>query len=71
MSAYIWSEPDMDGLQFCATHGCGEIVAVQDHGTYAALATENKRESRVEHYATAEHARRAAEDRLWKKGITP
>jgi hypothetical protein len=71
MSAYLWTDPDMDGLQFCATHGCGELVTVHDCGTYAALATENNRGSRIEHFATAELARRAAEDRLWRKGVTP
>lgn len=70
MSAYLWTDP-VDGVQFCATHGCGEIVTVHDCGNYAELATENKRGARVEHYATAELARRAGEDRLWRQGVAP
>lgn len=70
MSAYTWTDPD-DGVQFCVTHGCGEIVAVRDCITYAELATENRHGTCIEHYATAEHARRAAEDRLWNQGIAP
>ena len=71
MSAYIWSDPDLDGLQFCATHGCGELIAVHDHGNYAALATQSRRRARLEHFATSELARRAAESYLWRQGITP
>jgi hypothetical protein len=71
MSAYLWSDLDMDGLQFCATRGTGELVAVHDHGNYAVLVTDNKDDSNVEHYPTAEQARRAGEKYLQQKGISP
>jgi len=69
--SYLWSDIDLDGMQFCATHGCGEIVAVHDAGTYAELYTCSDAQPRVEHYSTAEQARRAGETHLWNKGITP
>lgn len=71
MSAYLWSEPTSEGLQFCAPYNANHLVTVTNCTTYAILSRGDPEHSRpVEHFANVDLAREAGEKYLQECGVS-